>query len=181
MTDAPDEIIAGKTLIEWEEFSRRDDCLDQMVPSDLRGLVSYISARTDLSDARMQEGIAAAYEAVARECEILAEATKYDVDASMREGKIRAANILHKRFRALTPADAQSALDRMVQESVRERDALLREAVDLFTACLDGAERCGDPDAECPMQDAFSDDDMLGLRDRIAAAIRNRESTHDTD
>ena len=32
--------IAGKTLEEWQEFARRDDCLDKMVPSDLRQLVA---------------------------------------------------------------------------------------------------------------------------------------------
>ena len=35
-------VIAGKTLDEWREFARRDDCLDQMVPSDLRLLVQAI-------------------------------------------------------------------------------------------------------------------------------------------
>ena len=34
--------IAGKTVAEWQEFARRDDCLDQMVPSDLRQLVAEI-------------------------------------------------------------------------------------------------------------------------------------------
>lgn len=34
--------IAGRTLVEWVEFSRRDDCLDRMVPSDLRVLIGEI-------------------------------------------------------------------------------------------------------------------------------------------
>jgi hypothetical protein len=34
--------IAGKTVVEWVEFARRDDCLDHMVPSDLRLLVGEI-------------------------------------------------------------------------------------------------------------------------------------------
>lgn len=34
--------IAGRTLREWEEFARRDDCLDCMVPSDLRVLIAAI-------------------------------------------------------------------------------------------------------------------------------------------
>lgn len=35
-------VIAGKSLDEWREFSRRDDCLDRMVPSDLRQLIGAI-------------------------------------------------------------------------------------------------------------------------------------------
>lgn len=34
-----EKVIAGRTLVEWQEFSRRDDCLERMVPSDLRQLV----------------------------------------------------------------------------------------------------------------------------------------------
>ncbi|MEO1564136.1 MAG: hypothetical protein AAFR98_11930 [Pseudomonadota bacterium] len=29
-----------KTIQEWREFARRDDCLDRMVPSDLRAILS---------------------------------------------------------------------------------------------------------------------------------------------
>lgn len=40
----PDEVvISGKTLAEWFEFAQRDDCLDHMVPSDLRQLISAIN------------------------------------------------------------------------------------------------------------------------------------------
>lgn len=39
------KVIAGKTLDEWKEFARRDDCLDQMVPSDLRQLIANIPER----------------------------------------------------------------------------------------------------------------------------------------
>lgn len=35
-------VIAGKSLEEWREFARRDDCLDHMVPSDLRQLIAAI-------------------------------------------------------------------------------------------------------------------------------------------
>lgn len=35
-------IIAEKTLEEWTDFARQDDCLEKMVPSDLRQLVSAI-------------------------------------------------------------------------------------------------------------------------------------------
>ena len=35
-------IIAGKTLDDWKVFARRDDCLDKMVPSELRGLLAAI-------------------------------------------------------------------------------------------------------------------------------------------
>lgn len=34
--------IAGRTQEEWRTFSRRDDCLDRMVPSDLRQLLHYV-------------------------------------------------------------------------------------------------------------------------------------------
>lgn len=34
--------IAGRTLEEWKEFAKRDDCLDLMVPSDLRQLIGCI-------------------------------------------------------------------------------------------------------------------------------------------
>ncbi|MEM9764156.1 MAG: hypothetical protein AAF968_16885 [Pseudomonadota bacterium] len=35
-------VIAGKSLDEWREFARRDDCLGRMVPSDLRQLIGAI-------------------------------------------------------------------------------------------------------------------------------------------
>jgi len=35
--------IAGKTLEEWTELARRDDCFDKMVPSDLRVILGRIS------------------------------------------------------------------------------------------------------------------------------------------
>lgn len=34
--------IAGRTLAEWAVFARRDDCLERMVPSDLRQLIGAI-------------------------------------------------------------------------------------------------------------------------------------------
>lgn len=34
--------IAGRTIAEWREFAKRDDCLDQMVPSDLRAILGAI-------------------------------------------------------------------------------------------------------------------------------------------
>lgn len=34
--------IAGRTLSEWRTISRRDDCLANMVPSDLRALVNAL-------------------------------------------------------------------------------------------------------------------------------------------
>ncbi len=37
--------IAGRTLREWEEFARRDDCLDLMVPSDWQGWTERSSKR----------------------------------------------------------------------------------------------------------------------------------------
>lgn len=35
-------VVAGRSLDEWRDFARRDDCLDQMVPSDLRQLIAAI-------------------------------------------------------------------------------------------------------------------------------------------
>lgn len=40
------ETVAGRTLIEWREFARRDDCLDRMVPSDLRQLIGVIDGQS---------------------------------------------------------------------------------------------------------------------------------------
>ncbi len=34
--------IGDKTLAEWKEFARRDDCLERMVPSDLRQILMAI-------------------------------------------------------------------------------------------------------------------------------------------
>lgn len=38
----PYGFIAGRSLGEWREFAKRDDCLDLMVPSDLRQLIGAI-------------------------------------------------------------------------------------------------------------------------------------------
>ena len=35
-------VIAGKSIEEWREFARRDDCLERMVPSDLRQLIGAL-------------------------------------------------------------------------------------------------------------------------------------------
>ena len=34
-------LIAGRTLMQWAEHARRDDCFERMVPSDLRMIVSH--------------------------------------------------------------------------------------------------------------------------------------------
>jgi len=34
--------IANRTLQEWREYARRDDCLDRMAPIDLRLLISKL-------------------------------------------------------------------------------------------------------------------------------------------
>ena len=39
------ELIAGRTLEQWQEFARRDDCLDLMVPSDLRQIIAAWNRR----------------------------------------------------------------------------------------------------------------------------------------
>lgn len=36
------DTIAGRTLDEWRTHARRDDCLERMVPSDLRQLIGRI-------------------------------------------------------------------------------------------------------------------------------------------
>jgi hypothetical protein len=36
-------IVAGRSIEEWQEFARRDDCLDRMVPSDLRQIVAQVN------------------------------------------------------------------------------------------------------------------------------------------
>lgn len=42
LTKPVDTKIAGKTLVEWKELVRRDDVFDNLVPSDLRQLLSQI-------------------------------------------------------------------------------------------------------------------------------------------
>ncbi len=37
----PEGIV--KTLGQWREFARRDDCLDRMMPSDLRVILSNLT------------------------------------------------------------------------------------------------------------------------------------------
>lgn len=39
--------IGDKTLSEWKEFARRDDCLERMVPSDLRLILMAIEAERE--------------------------------------------------------------------------------------------------------------------------------------
>lgn len=40
--------IGDKTLDEWQEFARRDDCLERMVPSDLRIILGRLAAATKI-------------------------------------------------------------------------------------------------------------------------------------
>ena len=54
--------VAGKSTAEWIKYARKDDCLDAMVPSDLRLLVTKLSEmetamqtfvdRVDIGEAR---------------------------------------------------------------------------------------------------------------------------------
>lgn len=57
---ASEPFIAGRTLDEWQAFARRDDCLERMVPSDLRQLVGVIVAaeirRLDMSHKATRDG-----------------------------------------------------------------------------------------------------------------------------
>ncbi|MEO1169640.1 MAG: hypothetical protein AAFW97_13110 [Pseudomonadota bacterium] len=43
--------IAGRTLEEWAEHAKRDDCLDRMVPSDLRQIIGAALRAAPASDA----------------------------------------------------------------------------------------------------------------------------------
>jgi hypothetical protein len=63
-----EKVVAGKTLAEWEEFSRRDDCLDRMVPSDLRLLVREAISQEEYAKGR-EKGLQQAAE--------LCDTTKY--------------------------------------------------------------------------------------------------------
>lgn len=38
--------IAGRSLNEWRVFARQDDCLERMVPSDLRELIAALIRKT---------------------------------------------------------------------------------------------------------------------------------------
>lgn len=52
-----DLIIAGQSLKSWQEFARRDDCLEYMVPSDLRqviGALTALQAERDVLKARAE-------------------------------------------------------------------------------------------------------------------------------
>lgn len=46
-------IIAGRSLAGWRAFATRDDCLDKMVPSDLRQLIGALFRKT-LPDAELE-------------------------------------------------------------------------------------------------------------------------------
>lgn len=48
MTDKVEVNIAGKTLGEWRVFARRDDCLERMVPSDLRQIIGALASTDPL-------------------------------------------------------------------------------------------------------------------------------------
>jgi hypothetical protein len=39
---AQSNLIAGRSLHEWRELARRDDCFDLMVPSDLRQILAAV-------------------------------------------------------------------------------------------------------------------------------------------
>ena len=51
--------FAGKSIEDWTLFARRDDCLDQMVPSDLRQIIGTVesehNARNNLDAALRQK------------------------------------------------------------------------------------------------------------------------------
>ncbi len=46
--------IGDKTLAEWREFARRDDCLERMVPSDLRLILMAIEEEREACAALAQ-------------------------------------------------------------------------------------------------------------------------------
>ncbi|UQS95266.1 hypothetical protein Pam5_50 [Pseudanabaena phage Pam5] len=45
--------IAGRTILEWAQLARRDDCFERMVPSDLRQLVGLVSDLIDAASMQM--------------------------------------------------------------------------------------------------------------------------------
>lgn len=55
----------------------------------------------------------------------------------------------------------------------------LGEAAETFEGLLEGSKHCGDPDWECPLHDAYKDDDIAGqlkrLRALLAAGERKEE------
>lgn len=54
-SDTPIEnsvVIAGRTLPEWQEHARRDDCLDRMAPSDLRQILGALASLTPKPDTK---------------------------------------------------------------------------------------------------------------------------------
>lgn len=61
-----DDLIAGRTLEEWQELARRDDVFDIIVPSDLRCLVKEaIELRDEVEE--LDEKITGLYEDLAGE------------------------------------------------------------------------------------------------------------------
>ncbi len=46
MTDVK-QLIGGRTIQQWQEFAREDDCLIRMVPSELRQILALARARVE--------------------------------------------------------------------------------------------------------------------------------------
>ena len=45
MIYTPQTQVAGRTLAEWREFAREEDCLSDMYPEELRALLALIPVR----------------------------------------------------------------------------------------------------------------------------------------
>jgi hypothetical protein len=52
---AEQQIIAGKTVTQWQEHARRDDCFSSMVPSDLRLILAALAKANQDRDAVLDE------------------------------------------------------------------------------------------------------------------------------
>lgn len=50
-----DLFIAGKSVREWQEYARADYCLDRMVPSDLRHIISQLAQARGIASLLAQE------------------------------------------------------------------------------------------------------------------------------
>jgi len=79
------DMIAGKTVAEWRDFARRDDCLDRMVPSDLRQLIAALPPAHDAVEALVKAGWDAARKSVYALCEDIEDSAHDALKAELSE------------------------------------------------------------------------------------------------
>ena len=117
-----------------------------------------------------------------KECVFYPESrTKMFDDVCAERDALRLNNVALMRERTNMIKTKREQLDRLKSE----RDALqatnaemlkaLKDCADNMEQLLDQSENCGDYDAECPMQDAFSSDGTLGIAERAREAISKGE------